>query len=153
MPGAERQDLVMHYLVTRRAGLALVGPPADQAFGEVPRGRVLPYLGQELAWGLDHADAKYAVLYACRALAYAVDSKVLSKVAGGRWALGRGYNDAAINRALAAQTAGFCGARHRPPNATSSTLPGPLFRELDRAANRPPHGTLSREGRGCDSQR
>ncbi len=101
------QDLLMHYLVARRAGLTLVGPAAGQAFGEVPRSLVLPYLSQELVWGLDHADAKYAVLNACRAVAYAVDNMVLSKVDGGRWALGRGYDSTAINRALEAQRQGF----------------------------------------------
>lgn len=105
--GLGDQDLLMHYLVARRAGLALVGTAADQAFGEVPRSLVLPYLGQELAWGLDHADAKYAVLNACRALAYAVDNRVVSKVDGGRWALDRGYDDTTINRALAAQRQGL----------------------------------------------
>lgn len=100
-------DLLMHYLVTRRSGLTLIGEAAERTFGEVPNEVVRQYLVQELGWGLEHADAKYAVLNACRALAYAVDGKVLSKVDGGLWALNRGLDDRVIGRALVAQREGL----------------------------------------------
>jgi streptomycin 3"-adenylyltransferase len=100
-------DLLMHYLVTRRAGLTLIGEAAERTFGEVPNEVVRQYLVQELGWGLEHADAKYAVLNACRALAYAVDGRILSKVDGGLWALNRGLDDRVIGRALVAQREGL----------------------------------------------
>lgn len=100
-------DLLMHYLVSRRSGLSLIGEAAERTFGEVPVEVVRQYLVQELGWGLVHADAKYAVLNACRALAYAVDGKVLSKVDGGLWALNRGLDAGVIGRALVAQREGL----------------------------------------------
>jgi hypothetical protein len=99
-------DLLMHYVVARTAGIALLGPPARSAFGPVPRSSVVTYLCEELRWGLTQADQRYAVLNACRALAYFEEGAVLSKVDGGRWARRRGWPTELIDVALDAQVAG-----------------------------------------------
>lgn len=82
-------DLVSHLAVTRQSGIALFGPTAAEVVGEVPRSMQLRYLRVELADGLAHGDATYAVLNACRAAAYAETGVLLSKVAGAAWAVER----------------------------------------------------------------
>src|SRR5215469_16078717 len=77
------RDLLMHYAVCRQAGIALSGPPADQAIGTVPRPAILSYLTGELDWGLASATENYAVLNACRALEYLTGGRIVSKIAGG----------------------------------------------------------------------
>lgn len=104
--GAGDPDLQMHYLVTRARGITIVGPSPQDAFGRVPRESVLNYLGDELAWALDEADQRYAVLNACRALAFAEDGRILSKVAGGDWALRKGLDPSLVQVALDAQVNG-----------------------------------------------
>lgn len=104
--GAGDPDLCLHYLVTRAAGLAMLGPPAPSVIGEVSRNTVLAQLSDELTWGLEHADAKYAVLNACRAMAYAEEGRVLSKADGARWVLGRRPEESVVWRALDAQRSG-----------------------------------------------
>ena len=99
-------DLLMHYVVARSGGVTISGPPATAAFGAVPRGPVLQYLLEELAWGLEEADQRYVVLNACRALAYCETGSVLSKVDGGAWGLERGLGHALVTSALSAQASG-----------------------------------------------
>ena len=83
-------DLVLHFAVCRRSG-RLIGPglPAAKAFGPVPDDLVLAQLATELRWGAEHTPDEYAVLNACRAWRFAVDGALVSKIAGGQWALGR----------------------------------------------------------------
>ncbi|HEY8045087.1 MAG TPA: aminoglycoside adenylyltransferase domain-containing protein [Streptosporangiaceae bacterium] len=83
-------DLVLHFAVCRSAGrLAGPGLPAAEAFGPVADDLVLAQLATELRWGAEHATGEYAVLNACRAWRFAVDGALVSKIDGGRWALGR----------------------------------------------------------------
>lgn len=84
MPGDS--DLVMHYAVCRTHGLRLVGPPPEEIIGAVPRADVIDYLAAELDWAVAHADARYVVLNACRAHAYAATGQLLSKLDGAHWA-------------------------------------------------------------------
>ena len=83
-------DLVLHFAVCRRAG-RLIGPglPAAEVFGVVADDLVLAQLVSELRWGAEHAPGEYAVLNACRAWRFAVEGVLVSKIDGGRWALGR----------------------------------------------------------------
>jgi len=83
-------DLVLHFAVCRRAG-RLLGPglPAAEVFGPVPDDLVVAQLANELRWGAEHAPGEYAVLNACRAMRFATDRALVSKIDGGRWALGR----------------------------------------------------------------
>jgi streptomycin 3"-adenylyltransferase len=80
-------DLLMHYAVTRARGVAVAGPAVGETFGEVPRQQVLRYLHDELDWGLRHGAAAYAVLNALRAMRFARDGRLLSKVEAGEQAL------------------------------------------------------------------
>jgi hypothetical protein len=99
-------DLIMHYVVSRQAGLTLHGASARELIGPVARGVVLRYLASELEWGADHGTESYAVLNACRALEYLDGGRVISKVAGGEAALARGTGPAElIGRALDQQRA------------------------------------------------
>lgn len=100
-------DLLMHYVVSRAAGQAVLGPRPGDLIGEVGRQAVLGCLAAELAWGLDNAPEPYAVLNACRALRYLADGSVVSKLAGGEAALREGTGpQQVIRRALAAQRSG-----------------------------------------------
>ena len=96
-------DLVMHYAVCRGRGVAILGPPPHLIFPEVPRQMLLQALADEVVWGLESAPLRYAVLNACRAWAFAQKGRLLSKIEGGAWALGRGAEVDAVLSALAAQ--------------------------------------------------
>ena len=96
-------DLVMHFAVCRARGIAISGTAPAQVFPLVPRDVLLRAFETELAWGLANAPARYAVLNACRAWAFAEDGHILSKLEGGAWALARGFEPDAITSALAAQ--------------------------------------------------
>jgi hypothetical protein len=83
-------DLVLHFAVCRAAG-RLLGPgqPADQVLAPVPAGLVRSQLAAELSWAAQQSPGEYAVLNACRAWRFATDGALVSKVAGGEWALSR----------------------------------------------------------------
>lgn len=92
--GAGDPDLIAHYAVTRAAGIALRGPEPARVIGSVDREQLLRYLADELQWGLDRGDERYAVLNACRAVAYLGTGRLLSKIDGARWWLeARGPED------------------------------------------------------------
>jgi len=78
-------DLVAHYAVTRAAGVAVTGPPPASTFGPVSRAQLMDYFRDELRSGVDGGDQRYAVLNACRAVAYAETGRLLSKVDGALW--------------------------------------------------------------------
>jgi len=99
-------DLLMHYAVSRAAGIALAGPPPAAIIGPVGREPILAYLAGELAWGLANAPECYAVLNACRGLVFLDEDRIVSKVAGGHAILGRCSGPAGlIRRALDQQQA------------------------------------------------
>ncbi|WP_154796397.1 nucleotidyltransferase domain-containing protein [Occultella kanbiaonis] len=99
-------DLIAHYAVVRAAGLPLYGPDPSAVVGGIEREILIGYLTGELEWGRDEADQRYAVLNACRAVAYADHGALLSKVDGGRWWLGRFGPAPLVTSALEAQAAG-----------------------------------------------
>ncbi len=89
VPGAGHAgdaDLILHFAVARARGVRLLGPPLKAVLPEVPRARVLTALGDELTWAETNAPAHYAVLNACRAVAFAETGAVLSKLEGAAWA-------------------------------------------------------------------
>ena len=88
--GASRgdPDLIAHYAVARAAGVAVTGPPPTEVFGPVARETLIGYLRQELRWGAEHGNQRYAVLNACRATAYAEEGLLLSKQDGGHGGFG-----------------------------------------------------------------
>lgn len=110
-------DLVAHYAAVRTSAVVLVGQSPSLSVGSIDRQDLLAYLARELAWGCAEADQRYAVLNACRAVAYAQEGAFLSKIAGGQWWLKyRGINRLVVE-AIEAQGAGEdlgpCGPRAR----------------------------------------
>ena len=106
--GAGDPDLLMHIAVTSAAGVAVRGPEPAGLFGDMARQSVLGYLASELEWGLREAPETYAVLNACRALAYLEDDLIVSKVAGGVWGIARlPQHHSLIARALEGQRRGL----------------------------------------------
>ena len=69
----------------------------------MPRRVLLERLQAELAWGLKESSMAYAVLNAARALRYALETTICSKLDGGEWALAHGEPPAVIEPALAEQ--------------------------------------------------
>jgi hypothetical protein len=121
-PGSGDRDLLAHYAVAGAAGIAIVGPPAADVFGRVSRDDLLEYLREELRWAGESADQRYAVLNACRAIAYADEGLLLSKVGGARWWLHRFGPEPLVDEALGAQEdgrdLGSCSTRARSFIAT-----------------------------------
>ncbi|MFD0342186.1 aminoglycoside adenylyltransferase domain-containing protein [Streptomyces sp. NPDC127117] len=99
-------DLVLHCAVCREHAITVCGPPASAVFGPVPADRVGAAMADELRWALDHATATYAVLNACRALRFAADGWLCSKLDGGRWYLARHGDNAVVAAAVAHQRDG-----------------------------------------------
>jgi streptomycin 3"-adenylyltransferase len=97
-------DLVLHFAVCHSLGLP--------GFAPVPRALVLAQLAGEMDWAAERNPTEYAVLNACRALRYALDGSLVSKVDGGHWACGRvADNDRPlVEAALARQTGADPGA-------------------------------------------
>ncbi|MFE7393716.1 aminoglycoside adenylyltransferase domain-containing protein [Streptomyces sp. NPDC057582] len=102
-------DLVLHCAVCREHALAVWGPPAMEVFGPVPADRVGAAMVSELRWALDHATETYAVLNACRALRFADDGQLCSKLDGGRWYLDRHGDNEVVAAAMAHQRDGRTG--------------------------------------------
>ncbi len=115
-------DLLMHYAVCRAAGVALAGPPPDAAIGAVDRRLILGYLADELGWGLANAQENYAVLNACRALAYLRNGRIVAKVAGGLAALEAGSGPAEVIRRALDQQQGRAPERPAGPDAVAFVL-------------------------------
>jgi hypothetical protein len=110
-------DLLMHYTVCRAAGWAVHGPQPREQIGPVPRELVLGYLADEAGWGLENAPEAYAVLNACRALAFLANGQIVSKVEGGEVALRRGLGPAAVIERALAQQQGLAPERRPAPDA------------------------------------
>jgi streptomycin 3"-adenylyltransferase len=88
-PAAADPDLLLHFAVCRRAGLALAGPAPVEVFTEPPRAWLLERAAAELRWATRHGTFAYRVLTACRAWRYLEDDVLGSKVDGGSWARSR----------------------------------------------------------------
>jgi len=96
-------DLLMHYVVTREHGWAAYGPAPEHVFGAVSRRAVLEYLRGELSWALGHGTESYVVLNALRAIIYAREGRVVSKIQAGREVDDPALSGSVILRALRAQ--------------------------------------------------
>ena len=87
-PG-EDEDLAAHFTVARRAGVALLGPPATDVFPDVPWEDYEDSLRRDLAWSREHGTELYAVLSPARIWATLTGRAVHSKASGAEWALER----------------------------------------------------------------
>ena len=78
---------VLDRAVAHRRGIAISGPPAEEAFSRVPRRLLLDVLHESMRWHREHEKATlYSVLNASRAWRFAVDDVLGSKLEGARWA-------------------------------------------------------------------
>jgi hypothetical protein len=102
------QDLTLHYAVARTSGITLWGAPACEVIPAQPADLVTQAMVSELRWATEAADPFYAVLTAARALAFATEGVMLSKLGGWLWARRHGgpgaLLDAALSSYLAADT-------------------------------------------------
>ncbi len=82
-------DLAAHITVTRQRGVCLYGAPISSVFPTVPRVDYIDSVLKDVDEALSaiHKNPVYAVLNACRTLAFLHDGCVLSKDEGGVWAL------------------------------------------------------------------
>jgi streptomycin 3"-adenylyltransferase len=90
-PGVDA-DLAAHITVTRRAGVALVGPPPPDVFPEVPRADYEDSLLRDFRSSLeaDTEDRRYAILSTARIWAQLAEPDELhTKESGAIWALAR----------------------------------------------------------------
>jgi hypothetical protein len=85
-PAAADPDLLLHFAVCRRAGVAVAGPDPVEVFAELPRAWLLERAAAELRWAGRHGTFAYRVLTACRAWRYLEDDVLGSKVESGGWA-------------------------------------------------------------------
>ena len=87
--GTDR-DLAAHFTIINKYGIALFGEAVGDVFGDVPAGDYI----DSIIFDIENAredifsSPMYVTLNLCRALAYLKDGLVLSKKAGGEWALG-----------------------------------------------------------------
>jgi hypothetical protein len=110
-PAAADPDLLLHFAVCRRAGVAVAGPDPVEVFAQPPRAWLLERAAAELRWVRRHGTFADRVLTACRTWRYLEDDVLGSKVESGGWARARltgGATSAPIDR------------------GTLSGLPGPL---------------------------
>ena len=84
--GAADPDLLLHFAVCRRAGVAVAGPGPVEVFADPPRAWLLDRAVAELRWAVRHGSFAYRVLTACRTWRYLEDDVLSSKVDAGRWA-------------------------------------------------------------------
>ena len=122
-PAATDPDLLLHFAVCRRAGVAVAGPGPVEVFAEPPRMWLLERAAAELRWAVRHGTFAYRVLTACRAWRYLEDDVLGSKVESGRWARFRLGDDdtppgaaALVDAAVAAQLG------HAPAPAAAADL-------------------------------
>jgi streptomycin 3"-adenylyltransferase len=97
-------DLVAHFETCRQRGVTVEGLLPEQVFAPVPRELVLASLRADLAWARTNAPFEYLVLNGCRTLHFAETGVLVSKVAGGEWALLRCPDGRAIRAALRTQS-------------------------------------------------
>jgi len=119
-------DLILYAEVCRRHGLAVYGPPAGQVFAPVPPARLIRAVRDEVRWGQQHGHLSYAVLNACRAVRFATDGVLCSKLDGGQWMLARRSEEPVIQQALADQRQG----RTRPMTAEAKRFVAQVLDEL-----------------------
>jgi hypothetical protein len=87
-------DLVAHFAMARARGVTILGPPPTDLISSIDRSRLLRALAHDLAWSMEQGIGVYAVLNACRALRFAREGMLCSKLEGGEWAIEQGVADA-----------------------------------------------------------
>src|SRR5579871_1758359 len=85
------EDLAGQIAVTRERGICLYGSPILETLPPVPEEQIRECFLSEVDWALDRIDENpvYSILNPCRAWAYIVEGRFLSKAEAGEWALTR----------------------------------------------------------------
>jgi hypothetical protein len=97
-------DLVLHLVVCRARGLAVVGPPPRSSLAAVPDAAILTAMLREVDWARENAEPEYLVLTCARAWLFSETRRIASKLEAGRWARRRYGEPAVIEAALARQS-------------------------------------------------
>ena len=99
-PGAEpRFWFVLDVAIAREHARPLAGFPPVEVLPALPRALVLRALGDAVAW-YSARDGAQAVLALCRAWAWAIDGRWLSKGGAAAWAVARLADPSPVERAL-----------------------------------------------------
>jgi streptomycin 3"-adenylyltransferase len=143
-PGLD-PDLAAHCAMTRARGVALVGPPPETVFGEVPWQHYVDSVLRDFDWNVadDHfiGNPTYGVLNACRVLEMLTHPGVVSnKEEGGRWGLGvvPAEHRAMVERALEVYTAAEEVAFGQPHHAALDRFRDWVQGEVGRLRPSPP---------------
>lgn len=106
-------DLVLHIAICRAVGIVLAGPPVEQTFRDPGRRNILEASISEIEWARGEGDLAYAALNASRALRYAQENVLCSKLEGWLWLRSRIADQANADLALTAYLSPR--AEHRVP--------------------------------------
>lgn len=109
LQGYER-DLLIEYSMCRAHGIPLIGPPAREVIGAIPRGWVLQVGDAQLAdWEALPFEGRYAELMAftaCRVWLFASEDRHASKTEAAQWVLRQAPELEAVKSALARRSMG-----------------------------------------------
>lgn len=101
-------DIAAHCVVTRECGMALLGRPVEEVFGEVDTADYIDSVWLDIEGAEDDVtrDPVYVILNLCRTLGYLATGRVMSKAQGAQWAIDELPIDGArvASQALAAYT-------------------------------------------------
>ena len=85
--------MVAHFAMARTSGVAILGPAPSNVISPIDRSRLLRSLAADLAWSVEVQAGTYGVLNACRALRFAREGVLCTKLQGGEWAIEQGLVD------------------------------------------------------------
>ena len=76
-------------VTARERGVPLAGPPTKHVFPDVPHEDFLDCIERDLVWAREHLAERpgYAVLNACRVVAYRRERRVMSKAEASEWGI------------------------------------------------------------------
>ena len=82
-------DLAAHFKVIKSAGITTYGKPINETFGHIPRAAYIDSIYKDIKNAKNdvHQNPVYVILNLCRVYAHLKENQVLSKQAGGQWAL------------------------------------------------------------------
>ena len=106
--GDEDGEFVLHFAICRQAGVPLLGPVPQEAFGAVRRDWLLEELEGNLRWHGKHIFdlyhdplGQFSTLNACRAWYFVEHDAFCSKTEGGLWVLSQNPDHSLVAAALA----------------------------------------------------
>jgi hypothetical protein len=93
---------VLDIAIARQRAVSLMGPPASEVFGSIPRKQILESLIESLDWHSKREKMEHlTVLNACRAWRFAAEGLWDSKTGAATWARARFEDPSLIDAAIA----------------------------------------------------